>query len=363
MGRFYRFTVGGQTWSSQYNNKEDPGAPLLEMDITVAPQGEGDAQGSVVVWGIPLSLVSQQKQFWNQPFKLEGGMSPGLPRANAQAGAAGVLLSGRVTGTFSTWEGVTQNLGFMLGPGEKTGDGLGTIPPPPFANSNTTPSRNLVLNWKKGQPLSDPLKQALQSAFPGVKVNMNINSRIVAPQDSPHYAETLGGFATMIRSISKAVLGASVPAYPGVSIDFARGELNVFDSPSGTKAIKFTDLIGQPVWVGPNYMNVKMVMRGDLKLGMSITLPVNSAPNVAGGQTGVQQPVTFSGSWVIDTIRHVGNSRAPSGDAWCTVITCSNSQGAQQAGAGGQASSNSDGTVTAPPYGGSAGVKTGPVLT
>jgi hypothetical protein len=116
MGRFYRFTAGSKTWSSQYNNKEDPGAPLIELDVNIAPQGEGDAQGSVVVWGIPLSLVSQQKQFWNQPFRLEGGMSPGLPLASAQSSEAGLLFSGLVSGTFSTWEGVTQNLGFMLAP-------------------------------------------------------------------------------------------------------------------------------------------------------------------------------------------------------------------------------------------------------
>jgi hypothetical protein len=41
MGRYYKLTVGGQTWSSQYNNKDDPGAPLVELDINIAPAVQG----------------------------------------------------------------------------------------------------------------------------------------------------------------------------------------------------------------------------------------------------------------------------------------------------------------------------------
>jgi hypothetical protein len=161
MGRYYKFTVGNQTWSSQYNGKDDPGAPLIEMDINVAPADQGP-QGSVTVWGIPLQLVSAQNQFYNKPFRLMGGMSPGLPLATSQSTEAGLLCSGTISGTFSTWETTTQYLGFTLA----MTDSMGTVQPSPFAGSNTTPSRNLVLNWKKGQPLSGPLQQALQAAFP-----------------------------------------------------------------------------------------------------------------------------------------------------------------------------------------------------
>jgi hypothetical protein len=191
---------------------------------------------------------------------------------------------------------------------------------------------------------------------------VNINQQIVAPQDSPHFAESLNEFATMIRTQSRTILGASIPQYPGVSIDFSGGKINAYDSASQSKAIQFTDLIGMPVWIGPNLMNVKTVMRGDLRLGMSITLPGNIAVNVSGSQGGLQnQPLTFSGSWNIVGLRHVGNSRAPMGDAWVTVITCA----PQSAGSGATAQSNSEGTVSAPPYsgGGGGGVKTAPVLT
>jgi hypothetical protein len=244
-------------------------------------------------------------------------------------------------------------------------DSMGAVQPSPFAASNTTPSRNLVLNWKKGQPLSGPLQQALQAAFPGTQVSVNIDSRLVAPQDSPHYSESLNQFAEAIRTQSRAILGASIPQYTGVSIDFSGGKINVYDSASQSKAIQFTDLIGMPVWIGPNLMNVKTVMRGDLRLGMSITLPGNIAINVSGSQGGLQnQPLTFSGSWNIVGMRHVGNSRAPMGDAWVTVITCA-SNTPQSAGSGATAQSNSEGTVSAPPYsgGGGGGVKTAPVLT
>jgi hypothetical protein len=67
MGRYYKFTVGNQTWSSQFNGKDDPAAPLVELDVNVAPADQGP-QGSVTVWGVPLQLISQQSQFYNKPF-------------------------------------------------------------------------------------------------------------------------------------------------------------------------------------------------------------------------------------------------------------------------------------------------------
>ena len=58
-------------------------------------------QGSVIVHGIPLQLVSQQNQFFNKPFTPEGGMSPGLPLATAQSSQRGLLCSGTISGMFS----------------------------------------------------------------------------------------------------------------------------------------------------------------------------------------------------------------------------------------------------------------------
>jgi hypothetical protein len=66
-----------------YNGKFEPGALLVEMDVNVLPSDQG-SQGSFIVHGIPLQLVSQQNQFFNKPFTLEGGMSPGLPLATEQ---------------------------------------------------------------------------------------------------------------------------------------------------------------------------------------------------------------------------------------------------------------------------------------
>jgi len=110
-----------------------------------------------------------------------------------------------------------------------------------------------------------------------------------------------------------------------VSIVLNNGQVAAHDGTqsSSAKMLNFTDFIGQPSWIGPNLISAKVVMRGDLAVGNDITLPTNTILNVGGG--GLQgQGLTFSGTWKIMSLRHVGSSRAPDGNAWCTIVEAYN---------------------------------------
>lgn len=115
------------------------------------------------------------------------------------------------------------------------------------------------------------------------------------------------------------------PNYYGVQIvyDPSQGTLNVFDGTqaSGTaKQLAFTDLIGQPTWLG-NAMNFKTPMRSDLKVGNTITLPQGLNPiNTAQSSLLSSSTTSFQGNYQISQVRHVGRYREASADAWVTVI-------------------------------------------
>ena len=83
----------------------------------------------------------------------------------------------------------------------------------------------------------------------------------------------------------------------------------------------FQDLIGQPTWIEAPFIQFKTMMRADLKVGDQVTLPKTLVTNSAQAQSSlINQQVAFQGKFQIQTIRHVGNFRQATGDAWVTVF-------------------------------------------
>jgi hypothetical protein len=117
--------------------------------------------------------------------------------------------------------------------------------------------------------------------------------------------------------------------YPGVVLVMQKGGSDAHDgtSPIGSKQIQFIDLVGQPTWIENKKISIKVVMRGDLKVGDQIMLPPTPVITTADAQSGVHTPLTFQGTFTIQSLRHIGNFRQPSGDAWVTVIEALLNQG------------------------------------
>jgi hypothetical protein len=80
-------------------------------------------------------------------------------------------------------------------------------------------------------------------------------------------------------------------------------------------------LIGNVTWIGPNTVQFKCVMRADIHFNDVVTLPQNAIVSYgANTQPEINQQTLFQGSFTIQRIRHVGNYRQASADAWVTIF-------------------------------------------
>lgn len=309
--RYYDIQIdGGKSYSSRGN----PSALNVELDLSVQ-DADAFMSGTVVVWGVALEDINSSSNLHNKGITISGGMQPGLPFATAQSAEAGQLMKGRIWQSFGNWVGTEMWLTMVLVPGlpEKN-------PPPP--NSPDPPPKNIVLDWRKGKPLADAIRQALQTAYPGLTPKINISDKLVAPQDNVGYYANLRELNNYVRAVSHQIMTGD-QKYIGVGLAIQGDEITVHDgtSPPSPRQISFIDLIGQPTWIAPTTIQIKTVMRGDLKVSDRITLPPTRVVTTADAQSGVTgAPLTFSGTFQIKTLRHVGNFRQPDGAAWCTVI-------------------------------------------
>jgi hypothetical protein len=309
--RFYDIQIGG---GKSYTSRNNPNALNVEFDINKA---DADSTGgaTAVIWGVSLQDISQANDLANKSVTVSGGMQQGLPLATLQSANAGVLIKGYIFQSFGNWVGTEMWLTLVMIPGD---------PPKqaPAPNAPNPPPKNITLNWTKGTMLSDALQQALQPAYQGLKLNINISKQLVAPQDNVGFYPNLRDLNNYLRGVSQQLMNHS-STYPGVGCCVQNGELTVHDgtSPPSPKMIQFTDLVGQPTWIYVHTIQVKVVMRGDLNVGDQITLPPTRIVTTTEAQSGVSEaPLTFSGTFKIQNLRHVGNFRIPDGAAWITII-------------------------------------------
>lgn len=313
----YTSFVGGQTLPAAWN---------VEMDIPVGPAASPMGGALVRVWGISIAEISQAADLVNKKIKIYGGMQRGLPLANPAQ--AGLLVQGYVFQAFGNWVGTDMTLDLIVQPGDPpstptgggaaTGGGVGSYDRP----------INLSLNWKKGAPLGDGLKTALQTAFPGFTVNVNASSKLVFGADQPGYYQTLTQLGQWAKQFSKSIVKDA--GYNGVDILVFGNEITVYDGMGSTasanaKQIDFIDLIGQPTWIEAPTIQIKCVMRADVKVGDKIKLPQSAVTNTAAAQSSLvpNQRMTFQGEFMVQQVRHLGTYRQPDAASWVTVINSS----------------------------------------
>ncbi|WP_233863020.1 hypothetical protein [Paraburkholderia adhaesiva] len=313
-----------RTWTSFPNGKFDPGALNIEFDIPVMPFDTPAGGSTITIHGIALKDLAQSQQFGVQylnnttvPGKLlelKGGMGPGLPLANSSQ--QGVLLKGTILNSFGAWQGTEMHLDFVVYPAQFTTGNPG----------------NFVLNWQKGQQLSQALQNCLSVAYPGMPPTINISPNLIQDFDEQHFCGTLEELAQHVREITASqFLGDT---YPGVSIAINRGTLSVFDGTQTMPApvqIDFTDLIGQPTWLDVGTMQFMTVMRGDLQVGTQIRMPAGFVVGPGSmifssssekSVSGLNYQVTFTGTFIVQALRHIGHFSSASGEEWATVVIC-----------------------------------------
>jgi hypothetical protein len=309
--RYYSIDIdGGKSYSSRGN----PSALNVELELSVY-DADTFIGGTVVIWGVALEDISSSNNLHNKAITISGGMQPGLPFATAQSAEAGLLYKGKIQQSFGNWVGTEMCLTLVLIPGP-----IEKNPPPP--NAPDPPPKNLVLDWRKGKPLADALRQCILMGLPEWSPNISISSQLVAPQDNVGYYSNFRELNNYVRAVSHQIMQGD-PKYTGVGICLQQGEVTVHDntSPPSPKEIAFIDLVGQPTWIAPTTIQIKTVMRGDMKVGDHVTLPPTRVVTTADAQSGISgTPLTFSGTFEVKSLRHIGNFRQPDGAAWVTIV-------------------------------------------
>lgn len=313
--RFYRIIITNPTTNKviyQISTQNADGsnnlsAQQIEIDLPISTVEATYGAAFLKIWGISLQDIGGAFNLNGMNIQIFGGMSKGLPLANPNQ--SGLLVQGTIFQAYGNWQGTDQNLNFQILPQYGT-------------QSNP---KNFSFNWIKGQPLSEAIQSTLSVALPDFKLNINISNNLVLSNTQPGFYQSLPQFATYIKQISQGIMIGN-STYQGIKMIIGNGAINIFDGTSQTspKEIIFSDIIGQPVWLNLSQIQLRVVMRADLSVSDFISLPPIIGQTTPNSFANVKNQTVFQGIFQIQSIRHVGNSRALSGSDWVTIIDCNN---------------------------------------
>jgi len=328
--------------SQQSNGRPDPGALNIQFDIPISTYDNPQGNSSLHIWGIPLQSIANAFYENGKNIYIKAGFQRGLPLATEAAKFAGPIFQGQVLQCFGNWQGTEMTLHYMItgGLAEATAS---SSPATAMQSSNVAPASapltgdltqpfNGVFNW----PANASLEQALKQFFAtSMKVNnpyISINPTLVAPSAQPGVYSSLNQFADWLRQFTQRQIGGS---YNGVTIQQnANGIFVVTDgtqptSPTNdpnepkTVTVDFKDYIGQPTWINVQTIQFKTAMRTDINVNDTAILP-SGFFGIASQQPFAQQnyrdKLAQNGSFIINSVRHVGNFRQPDANSWVTVF-------------------------------------------
>lgn len=301
-----------------FDSSENPaGALNVSFDLPVFSEDVNVGGGSVIIGGLPLSMLSQSVNLWLANITIEAGFMPGLPLATAQP-KPGTIIKGQIWNPYGNWEGALQTLNLVVNPSSSLDENGKEI--------------SIKFAGRQGEKLSDVLTRCLKEAYPNKVIEIDIHQNLVLSEDMPAVPyNKLSDLAQTIRNITQGMLNK--PGYNGVYIVTQNGGIRVFDNDaSGTPLeLKAQDLIGQPTWAGFKLVSFKTPLRSDIQVGDRIKLPLTltSGPGVLLAQSSQQaftsqlSKLNFTGEYSVMSMRHIGEYRNPTGAAWVTAFEAS----------------------------------------
>lgn len=288
------------------NGQVNTSALNIELDLPVGPMHAPIGQGIVKIWGISLAEIGSTYNLNDNLISVYAGMSKGLPLANPSQ--ARLLIKGTIFQAFGNWQGTEQSIDLIFYP-----DG----------GTNADP-KNFALNWQAGTPLATALSGALTTGLPNAKQQINLSPRLTLNYAVQGVYGTLNNLSTWANSFSQSIITDA--NYPGVTITYDGTTVKVTDQttpPPNVTAIEFTDLLGQPTWIGSQTIQFKTVMRGDINLQDVVSLPQGPTIVTAASLSrflNIQDKTSFTGNYVVQEIHHYGNFRQPDGASWNTTF-------------------------------------------
>jgi hypothetical protein len=314
----------GPTFSTLYRDAltgrmmTNPGALNIEFDIPVTRLATPQGGFRIKIHGVGLRMIGQAANLAGMNFSMKAGMAPGLPLANPAQ--AGLIVQGNILQGYGNWQGTDQTLDLIVNAGVK--QSIFDIPVPFW--------------WPAGTSLDDAIDNALAQSFPGFKTQIHIDANLKLANDEAGYYDNFAQFASYLNGITLMIGSQYRTNYGGVNIVTNGDVISVFDgtdTSSGPSAVNvpiaFTDLIGQPTWIGGTQINFQTVLRADVEVGNLITFPTGIVPPYAltassvvapGANVPVNSKSVFQGKFMVNELHHFGNFRDSDADAWCTVF-------------------------------------------
>lgn len=294
-------------YSSLTAGKKDNGSALaVDIDLFQTWYSQPAQNGFITIRGVNFAQLNQSANFNFAKIQVYVGMSKGLPYANQKQ--AGLIIDGTILQCFGNWLGNDVSLNFVVAP----------------ATYDPNKTVNLSFDWKKGISLTDAVTATLKNVeeYKDIPVNGQFSEDLIYPQDAAGQYPDLQSFSNAIAKLSRQVIKDKT--YIGAQIASTPSGFLLFDATSSkvkTNNIAFTDLVGNLTWKDLATINAKLIMRSDLNVGDYIVFPKGSPVlNTVNNFSQFRNNVSFQGKFIITSIRHVGSSRQPDGNSWCTVV-------------------------------------------
>ncbi|EPD2279272.1 hypothetical protein ACR68C_004896, partial [Escherichia coli] len=171
---------------------------------------------------------------------------------------------------------------------------------------------------------------ALQKAYPNKLIDCTVSDNLVLPEPWTGKYTEIGSLAMVVKNASIAMMRNE--RYSGIAISILSDRIRIYDNASAKwgepKTIHAHELVGQPTWIAPFTVSFKCPMRGDIRCGDVIKLPeglYSGAASIVMANTTVPSVIaknstTFTGKFLVKSVRHIGSYLTADGDAWVTVF-------------------------------------------
>lgn len=298
-----------------FDTTETPGCGLhVEFDFEVTALDIVRAGTMLTIYGLPIDMLEQSVNLQGCLVRMKAGFVKGLPLANPLQ--QGEVIYGEIYFAYANWIGTNQTLNLVINPTiRKTDDGK------PFI---------LEFDGRTGEKLGDVISRALKKAFPNKLIDCTVSDSLVLPEPWKGTYEDIGSLAMVLRSASIAMIRSE--KYCGVGISILSDRVRVYDNASADwgkpKKIELYELVGQPTWIAPFTVSFKCPLRGDIRCGDVIELPeglYSGAASIVMANTTAPSVIaknstTFTGKFLVKSVRHIGSYLTADGDAWVTVF-------------------------------------------
>ena len=297
-------------FTSFKNGRTIPSALNIEMDIPIVTEDVPAGNAYIKIWGVDLGLINKASNLNFQNIKIMAGMQKGLPLATQQANYSpirnGIILQGTILQALGNWQGNEQTLDLIIMTRLVT------------AQAEIAKPKPIVVECKTGASLQDAITAALSNA--GINSIVKCDPGLVpsAPGLFAHY-QNINLFAQDMDFHSKRIINR--PNYIGLK--FAKTSDGYYGTDNTQTAdtpipIEFNDLIGQPTWLNYNEVQLKCVMRSDIKVANTIKMPKSNI--IQGKFFAPKNDIFYTGTAFVSQVRHIGNFRQPDANSWVSVI-------------------------------------------